>query len=129
MQTACSLRGANRMGGMVGYCLGGLMTFLTTERKGADASVVYSGGNTVKHLDEADKIRSPLLIHLGEYDEYIPRNAQKAIVGALKDNPCARIFTYPAAVTLSPGIAASIMSKTAAALAKWAGGRLLPNAP
>jgi carboxymethylenebutenolidase len=95
IQTARSLPGANGRVGLMGYCLGGLMTFITTARKGADASVVYYGGNTEKHLDEAGNIRNPLLMHLGEEDEYISRDAQKAIVEALKGNTLAQVFIYP----------------------------------
>jgi carboxymethylenebutenolidase len=79
----------------MGYCLGGLMTFLTTARRGADASVVYYGGNTEKYLDEAGGIKNPLMIHLGEEDEYIPRDAQRAIIDALAGNESAQVFTYP----------------------------------
>lgn len=95
MQTARSLPGANGKIGLMGYCLGGLMTFITTARFSADASVVYYGGNTDKHLDEAGDIKSPLLMHLGEEDEYISKDAQSAIIAALADNSMAQVFTYP----------------------------------
>jgi carboxymethylenebutenolidase len=95
MQLARSLTGANGKVGLMGYCLGGLMTFITTARRGADASVVYYGGNTDKHLQEADEINNPLLMHLGENDEYIPKVAQQSIVDALRDKPSARVFIYP----------------------------------
>jgi len=95
METARALPGANGRLGLMGYCLGGLMTFITTARKGADASVVYYGGNTDKHLDEAPNIKSPLLMHLGEEDEYIGKAAREAIVATLAGNACARVFTYP----------------------------------
>jgi len=95
METARTLPGASGRVGLMGYCLGGLMTFITTARKGADASVVYYGGSTEKYLGEADNIKNPLLMHLGEEDEYISKDAQKAIIAALKDNPFAQVFTYP----------------------------------
>src|SRR5471032_206442 len=95
IEVARTLSGSNGKVGLMGFCLGGLMTFITTARKGADASVVYYGGSTEKHLDEADNIKNPLLMHLGEEDEYISKDAQKAIIAALKDNPFAQVFTYP----------------------------------
>jgi len=95
MEVARTLSGANGKVGLMGYCLGGLMTFITTARKGADASVVYYGGSTEKHLDEANSIKNPLMIHLAEDDEYIPRAAQTAIISALDGNPFASVFTYP----------------------------------
>lgn len=95
MRVARTLPGATGKVGLMGYCLGGLMTFITTARHGADASVVYYGGGTEKHLDKADAIRNPMIMHLGEEDEYIPKDAQKAIIAALEDNPMAQVYTYP----------------------------------
>ena len=95
MAAARALPGANGRVGIMGFCLGGLMTFLATARVGFDASVVYYGGDTQKYLDEADQIKTPLMIHLGEEDEYIPPPAQAAIMAALADNPLAHVFTYP----------------------------------
>jgi carboxymethylenebutenolidase len=95
MQLARSLPGASGKVGLMGYCLGGLMTFLTAARRGADASVVFYGGNTEKHLAEAKNIKSPLMMHLGEEDEYISKDAQKAIIAALAGNNLAQVFTYP----------------------------------
>ena len=95
MQLARSLPGASGKVGLMGYCLGGLMTYLTTARCGADASVVFYGGNTENHLDEAPNIKTPLMMHLGEEDEYISKDAQKTIIAALADNDVAEVFTYP----------------------------------
>jgi carboxymethylenebutenolidase len=95
MRLARALPGATGKVGLLGYCLGGLMTFLTTARRGANASVVFYGGNTEKHLDEAPNIRSPLLIHLGEEDEYISKGAQQAIIAALANNSLTQVFVYP----------------------------------
>lgn len=95
LQVARTLSGTSGKVGLMGYCLGGLMTFLTTARRGADASVAFYGGNTEKHLEEARNIKSPLMMHLGEEDEYIPKDAQKAIITALAGNKLAHVFTYP----------------------------------
>src|ERR1700722_3034815 len=56
---------------VLGFCLGGLMTFLTAVRYGADAAVIYHGGDTEKYLAELKGFDSPLLMHLGEEDEFI----------------------------------------------------------
>ncbi len=95
METARTMPGASGKVGLMGYCLGGLMTFIVSARRGADASVVYYGGDTEKHLDEAPKLKTPLLMHLGEEDEYISKEAQHAIIEALKGNVGAQVFTYP----------------------------------
>jgi carboxymethylenebutenolidase len=80
---------------VIGYCLGALMVFLTVTRYGADAAVAYHGGDTEKYLDEADKLRAPLLMHLAEEDEFISKPAQAAIKKALANKPYATIYSYP----------------------------------
>ena len=117
MATARSLPGANGKVGLMGYCLGGLMTFITTARKGADASVVYYGRQTENYLDEAKNITNPLLIHLAEDDEYIPKDAQQAITEALRDNASAQVFTYPGCNHAFARHRGSHYNKDAAALA------------
>jgi carboxymethylenebutenolidase len=80
---------------VLGYCIGGLMTFLTTARFGADAAVVYHGGDTEKYLDETNRIDAPLLMHLGEEDEFISKAAQAEIKAALAKKPNATVYSYP----------------------------------
>jgi carboxymethylenebutenolidase len=81
--------------GAVGYCLGGLLAFLTAVRTDADASVSYYGVGTEKHVAEAEKLARPLLMHIAEEDQFVPKEAQKVILDALKDHPQIEIHTYP----------------------------------
>src|SRR6202521_2660153 len=81
--------------GVLGYCLGGLMTFLTAVRYGADAAVVYHGGDTEKYLGEVDGFDAPLLMHLAEEDEFISKAAQAEIKTALANKPNVTIYSYP----------------------------------
>jgi carboxymethylenebutenolidase len=81
--------------GVLGYCLGGLMTFLTAARYGVDAAVVYHGGDTEKYLGEVDGLDAPLLMHLAEEDEFIPKPAQAEIKAALARKPNAAVYSYP----------------------------------
>ena len=80
---------------VLGYCLGGLMTFLTAVRYGVDAAVVYHGGETEKYLDELNGFDAPLLMHLGEEDEFISKAAQAEIKAALASKPNATVTSYP----------------------------------
>src|ERR1700719_2929415 len=80
---------------VLGYCLGGLMTFLTAARYGVDAAVVYHGGDTEKYLGEVDGLDAPLLMHLAEEDEFISKAAQVEIKTALAKKPNATIYSYP----------------------------------
>ena len=52
------------------------MTFLTAVRCHVDAAVAYHGADTEKYLGEFGKLSSPLLMHLGEEDEFISKPAQ-----------------------------------------------------
>src|SRR5271168_1230093 len=86
---------------VLGYCLGGLMTFLTAVRYGVDAAVVYHGGDTEKYLGEVDGLVAPLRMHLAEEDEFISKSAQTEIKMALARKPNATVypilFTIPIA--------------------------------
>jgi hypothetical protein len=80
---------------VLGYCLGGLMTFLTAVRYGADAGVVYHGGDTEKYLGEVNGLDAPLLMHLAEEDEFISKPAQAEIKAALAGKSNVTIYSYP----------------------------------
>src|SRR5229473_796515 len=80
---------------VLGYCLGGLMTFLTAVRYGVDAAVVYHGGDTEKYLSEVNALNAPLLMHLAEADEFISKPAQAEIKAALARKPNATVYSYP----------------------------------
>ena len=78
-----------------GYCLGALMTFLTAVRCHVDAAVAYHGADTEKYLGEVDNLSAPLLMHLGEEDEFISKPAQAHIKAALGSKPNATVYSYP----------------------------------
>jgi len=81
--------------GTVGYCLGGLLAYLSATRTGADAAVSYYGVGIDKYLDEASRISSPLLMHIAEEDEFVPAASRATIIEALEDSPHVEIHTYP----------------------------------
>jgi carboxymethylenebutenolidase len=80
---------------VLGYCLGGLMTFLTAARHRIDAAVAYHGSDTEKYLGEVDGLQAPLLMHLAEEDEFISKPAQAEIKAALARKPNATVYNYP----------------------------------
>jgi carboxymethylenebutenolidase len=80
---------------VLGYCLGGLMTFITAARYGADAAVAYHGGDTEKYLGEVNGLNAPLLMHLAEEDEFISKSAQAEIKKAPAGKPKATVYSYP----------------------------------
>src|SRR5580693_6313670 len=78
-----------------GYCLGALMTFLTAVRGQVNAAVAYHGADTEKYLGEVRNLHAPLLMHLGEDDEFISRAAQAEIKTALASKTYATVYSYP----------------------------------
>ena len=78
-----------------GYCLGALMTFLTAVRCHVDAAVAYHGADTDKYLGEVDNLSAPLLMHLGEEDEFISKAAQAQIKAAFVSKANATVYSYP----------------------------------
>ncbi len=89
-----SVTGCTGKVGAVGYCLGGLLAYLTAARTDADASVGYYGVNIQDKLSEAPAIKKPLMLHIAEKDEYVPPEAQKQIKDGLKGNPLVTIHSY-----------------------------------
>lgn len=83
--------------GAVGFCLGGLLAFLTATRTDADASVSYYGVGIENHLaaNEAERLVRPLLLHVAEEDEFVPKEAREIIVQALQNHPGVELYTYP----------------------------------
>src|ERR1700741_670833 len=69
--------------GAVGYCLGGLLAYLTATRTDIDASVGYYGVNIDQELDEAANIKKPLILHVAAKDQFVPPEAQQKIVDGL----------------------------------------------
>lgn len=92
---ARKLEGANGKVGVMGYCLGGLITYLTAARSSIDAGVEYYGGGTEKYLAEAPAIEAPLMMHLGEEDEFISKDAQAKIKAAFSNKSNVTIYSYP----------------------------------
>jgi carboxymethylenebutenolidase len=81
--------------GTVGYCLGGQLAFLAGTRTDADANVGYYGVMLEKRLNEAGKIKKPLMLHIAGKDAYQPPEARAQIMDTLKGNPLVTIHVYP----------------------------------
>ncbi|RJG21581.1 dienelactone hydrolase family protein [Massilia cavernae] len=95
LKVARGYAGANGKVGVMGFCLGGLMTFLTAARKDPDAAVAYYGGRTDQFVDEFKSVTCPLMMHLGEADEYIPAPSREKIVEAAEGKENVQVLTYP----------------------------------
>jgi carboxymethylenebutenolidase len=80
--------------GTVGYCLGGLLAYLTATRTSTDASVSYYGVGIAQKLDEASNIKTPLLMHVAELDKFVPPDQQNIIKDALGAIEHVDLYTY-----------------------------------
>ncbi len=81
--------------GTSGYCLGGLLAYLTATRGDADCNVSYYGVGIEDYLDEADRIGKPLMLHIAEDDPYTPPEVRSRLSQVLGSHPEVTIHTYP----------------------------------
>ncbi len=80
--------------GAIGYCLGGRLAYLTAARLKADAAAGYYAVALETMLDEAANIACPLLLHMAEEDNFVPKPEQAKIAASLKDQQKVEIFSY-----------------------------------
>ena len=75
--------------GVVGYCFGGTVAWLSSTRLKVDAAVGYYGGNIPNFVGEAPQV--PVMLHFGKEDAHIPAEAIEKIQTAHPEVP---IFLY-----------------------------------
>jgi carboxymethylenebutenolidase len=80
--------------GLVGYCMGGRVAYLTATRTDIDASVGYYGVSIETMLNEAHAIAKPLLLHVPTADGFVPPAAQAAMHEGLDNNAHVTILDY-----------------------------------
>jgi carboxymethylenebutenolidase len=95
VRTAVDLKESTGKVAVMGYCLGALMGFIAAARYEVDAAVCYHGSDTEKYLGEVGGLDAPLIMHLGEEDEFINKTAQAEIKAALAPKPNATVHSYP----------------------------------
>lgn len=86
-------QGAQKVGA-IGYCLGGLLAYLTACRTDCDASVGYYGVNIPAFLGEAANIKKPLMLHIAAKDAFVKPDAQEAMRAGLSGNANVTLHTY-----------------------------------
>jgi carboxymethylenebutenolidase len=86
-------QGAAKVGAM-GYCLGGLLAYLTACRTDADASVGYYGVSIDQRLAEATGMTKPLMLHIAGQDQFVKPEAQAAIAAGFSGNGLVALHTY-----------------------------------
>ena len=81
--------------GVMGFCLGGKFTYLAGTRLPIDAAVSYYGVEIDKYLDEADRLKCPLLMHFAENDPHVPAPTVEAIRARMGGWKNVEIHVYP----------------------------------
>lgn len=78
--------------GVVGYCWGGYVAWMTAARvPGLACAVTYYGGGMIEAIGEQP--RCPVLMHFGEQDQMIPVAGVERLRAA---HPAQQVFLYPA---------------------------------
>ena len=80
--------------GTSGYCLGGLLAYLSAVRGTADANVSYYGVGIEAYLKEAEALKAPFLFHMGETDAWTPIPVRRALDAALLPLTDVTSYTY-----------------------------------
>ncbi|QNI34594.1 dienelactone hydrolase family protein [Alloacidobacterium dinghuense] len=77
--------------GVIGYCFGGTVAWLSATRLKTDATVGYYGGGIGSFAEEAPKV--PVMLHFGKLDTHIPKEEVDRVHTS---NPEVQIFWYDA---------------------------------
>ena len=94
--------------GVVGYCLGGRLTFMAACRTDGDAFVGYYGVGIDNLLGEQHAIGKPVMLHIPTADGFVPPDVQTKMHEGLKDNRHVTLHDYEG---LDHGFAAEMGSR------------------
>lgn len=82
--------------GVTGFCMGGLLTYLTATNLRPDCAAAYYGGGIANFTDQANNISCPIIFHFGEKDTFIPMADVEKIRQATSRLANCEIYTYDA---------------------------------
>lgn len=81
--------------GVVGYCLGGRLAYLTAARTDSDATVGYYAVGIDGLLGEKHAIANPLMLHIAGDDGFVDAETQAKMHEGLDDHPKVVLHDYP----------------------------------
>ena len=81
--------------GVVGYCWGGFLAYLTAVRHKPDAAVGYYGVGIDKKLDLAKNLSCPLLLHYAELDQFASPEVSAKVRATYKGDRRVTVYDYP----------------------------------
>ncbi|WP_281299934.1 MULTISPECIES: dienelactone hydrolase family protein [unclassified Iodidimonas] len=92
--TARKIEGSSGKVAVIGYCLGGMLAYLSACRTNADAAIGYYGVGIDGKLDEAAHIKGQLMLHIAREDGFVDKQAQAAIHQALDGHDHVIVHDY-----------------------------------
>jgi carboxymethylenebutenolidase len=117
-----------RQAGVLGFCLGGTLSYLVAAEGDPQAAVVYYGSGIPDALDAAARITCPMLMHWGGADPFIPRAQVDEVAAMAAGHPGIECHVHEGAghafdnsfapMFHDPGAAAAAWELTAAFLAR-----------
>lgn len=81
--------------GVVGYCLGGRLAYMTAARTDSDASVGYYAVGIDGLLGDKHGIANPLMLHIAGDDGFVSKDVQAKMHEGLDDHPKVTLHDYP----------------------------------
>jgi carboxymethylenebutenolidase len=82
--------------GVIGFCLGGSLAYLTATTASPACCVSYYGSGVPGALDQLDNVECPVLFHFGDADSYIPADQVDAVRAAIEDRDAMILNVEPA---------------------------------
>ncbi|MBP01892.1 MAG: carboxymethylenebutenolidase [Rhodospirillaceae bacterium] len=80
--------------GSTGFCLGGLLSYLTAARTNSNANSGYYGVGIEGLLNEANNITTPLMLHIASEDSFVPKDVSEKICSHLNGYELINTFIY-----------------------------------
>ncbi len=103
--------------GCLGFCLGGTLAYLTAAETDVDCAVGYYGAGIEEELDRLGEIQCPIVLHQGEKDSFIAKDAQKQIRDAFAERTNMEFFVYPGVEHAFAAVGRESFDKAAASMA------------
>ncbi len=106
--------------GVMGFCMGGLLTYHVAARTQPAVAVSYYGSNIAAGLDLADRVTCPIQFHFGDGDPYIPGDQVEAIEAAFSGREAAEVHIHAGAGHAFDNHESAMFHNPDAAAAAWA---------
>jgi carboxymethylenebutenolidase len=83
--------------GVLGFCFGGTMAYLTAAAHDPDVAVSYYGSQIPDLLGMADGVTCPILFHFAGADAFLALERAEAVAATFADRPGAQVIIHPGA--------------------------------